>query len=231
MVTMRLSAVKDRRVEEIRADTNSRIPSWALRREYARPTGAGSPAPSRSSREMAGKVDGDSQPIPVSLETGIAEASRPSTAIHWSSRSRGFRCGLGSPVYGKSIGSACSLTSSRFFRRGVLENAPQFYAVVARAESAASSANLQRAVVERFPNVSVIDLTLVLNTLDSLLGRVSDAIRVVALFTILTGCAVLASAVLSSRTQRVKESILLGTLGAPRRQIVTSVIAEYVFWG
>ena len=34
VVTMRLSAVKDRRVEEIRADANSRIPSWALRREY-----------------------------------------------------------------------------------------------------------------------------------------------------------------------------------------------------
>jgi putative ABC transport system permease protein len=103
--------------------------------------------------------------------------------------------------------------------------------VVARAESAAASASLQRAVVERFPNVSVIDLTLVLNTLDSILGRVSDAIRVVALFTILTGCAVLTSAVLSSRSQRVKESILLRTLGAPRRQIVTSVIAEYVFLG
>ena len=33
VVTMRLSAVEDRRVEEIRADANSRIPSWALRRE------------------------------------------------------------------------------------------------------------------------------------------------------------------------------------------------------
>jgi putative ABC transport system permease protein len=42
---------------------------------------------------------------------------------------------------------------------------------------------------------------------------------------------VLTSAVLSSRSQRVKESILLRTLGAPRRQIVTSVIAEYVFLG
>jgi putative ABC transport system permease protein len=117
------------------------------------------------------------------------------------------------------------------FPQGVLENAPQFYAVVARAESSAASANLQRAVAERFPNVSVIDLTLVLNTLDSILDRVSDAIRVVALFTILTGCAVLASAVLSSRSQRIKESILLRTLGAPRRQIVMSVIAEYVFLG
>jgi len=117
------------------------------------------------------------------------------------------------------------------FPEGVLEHAPQFYAVVARAESSRDSANLQNAVVERFPNVSAIDLTLVLNTLDAILSRVSDAIRFVALFTILTGCAVLASAVLSSRSQRLKESILLRTLGAPRCQIVTSVIAEYVFLG
>jgi putative ABC transport system permease protein len=113
----------------------------------------------------------------------------------------------------------------------VLESAPQFYAVVTRADSSQLSADLQRAVVERFPNVSMIDLTLVLNTLDSILGRVSSAIRFVAMFTILTGVAVLISAVLSSRTQRLKESILMKTLGAPRHQIITAIIAEYLFLG
>jgi putative ABC transport system permease protein len=101
--------------------------------------------------------------------------------------------------------------------------------VVARVETGPASADLQRAIVERFPNVSVIDLNLVLNTLESILRKVSAAIRFVALFTILTGIAVLASAVLSSRAQRIKESILLRTLGAPRRQIVTSIVAEYLF--
>jgi putative ABC transport system permease protein len=74
-------------------------------------------------------------------------------------------------------------------------------------------------------------LTLVLDTLDSILGRVSDAIRFVALFTILTGIAVLAGAVMSSRAQRLKEAILLRTLGAPRSQIVGAVVAEYLFLG
>ena len=46
-----------------------------------------------------------------------------------------------------------------------------------------------------------------------------------------TGFAVLAGAILSSRGQRIKESILLRTLGAPRSQILTGVIAEYVFAG
>ena len=85
--------------------------------------------------------------------------------------------------------------------------------------------------MQDFPNVSIIDLTLVLNTLDSILGRVSAAIRFIALFTILTGLAVLAGAVLGSRTQRLKESILMRTLGAPRSQIVNTVVAEYLFLG
>jgi putative ABC transport system permease protein len=51
------------------------------------------------------------------------------------------------------------------------------------------------------------------------------------LFTIVTGLAVLASAVLGSRTQRVKESILLKTLGAPRREIIKTIVAEYLFLG
>ena len=182
MVTMRLSAVKDRRVEEIRADTSSRIPSWALRREYRstyRSRLAG------TEQIVAGKWQGKSMTTRNRYRSLSRRVSRKHcvsvSAIHWSSRSKGFRCELGSPACGKSIGSACRPNFFVVFPEGVLENAPQFYAVVARAESTAASASLQRAVVERFPNVSVIDLTLVLNTLDSILGRVSDAIRVVAL--------------------------------------------------
>jgi putative ABC transport system permease protein len=55
--------------------------------------------------------------------------------------------------------------------------------------------------------------------------------RFVALFTITTGLAVLASAVLGSRSQRLRESILLKTLGAPRRQIIKIIVAEYLFLG
>jgi putative ABC transport system permease protein len=117
------------------------------------------------------------------------------------------------------------------FPEGVLERAPQFYAVVARAGSPQASAKLQRAVVEKFANVSVIDLSLVLSTLNSILSRVSYAMRFVALFTILTGLAVLISAVLGSRMQRLKESILLRTLGAARTQIISTVVAEYLFLG
>jgi putative ABC transport system permease protein len=72
---------------------------------------------------------------------------------------------------------------------------------------------------------------LILNTLDAILGRVERAIRFVALFTILTGLAVLASAIFSRRGQRITESVLLRALGASKRQVLSIIAAEYLFLG
>jgi putative ABC transport system permease protein len=230
IVTMRLAAIKNRPVQEIRDDPKVRISDWALRREYRSTYRSRLGQAERIVNGLwQGRVDPGAEPIPVSLEKGIAETLR--VAIGDS---------LQFDVQGVSLRTQVAsirevewerLEPNFFvvFPEGVLESAPQFYAVVARVETGPALANLQRALVERFPNVSVIDLNLVLNTLELILGKVSAAIRFVALFTILTGIAVLASAVLSSRSQRVRESILLRTLGAPRRQIVTSIVAEYLF--
>jgi putative ABC transport system permease protein len=232
IVTMRLAAIKERPVEEIRADTTSRIPGWALRREY-RSTYRSTLA--RTEKIVAGtwhgKVSPDEQPIPISLEKGIAE----NLGVTLGDELEFELQGVSLPTLVASIRDVdWQRIQPNFFAvfpEGVLESAPQFFAVVTRADSSQLSAALQRAVVERFPNVSMIDLSLILNTLDSILGRVSSAIRFVAMFTILTGLAVLISAVLSSRNQRLKESILMKTLGAPRNQIITAIVAEYLFLG
>ncbi|HET8563813.1 MAG TPA: FtsX-like permease family protein, partial [Candidatus Binatia bacterium] len=230
IVTMRLAAVKGKTVEEIRAHAGSTIPAWALRREYR------STYRSRltSTEQIVmgtwrGRVAADTQPIPVSLEKGIAEALKVTLGDELQFEVQGV------PLR-TQVASIREVDWHRVqpnffvvFPEGVLESAPQFYALVTRTDSTRVSAGVQRALVERFPNVSMIDLTLVLDTLDSILSRVADAIRFVALFTILTGLAVLVSAVLSGRSQRVKESILLRTLGAPRSQIVCAIVAEYLF--
>ena len=232
IVTMRLAAIKNRPVEEIRADTTSRIPRWALRREY-RSTYRSHLADTEKmiAGTWRGKVSPDTQPIPISLEKSIAE----NLEVGLGDKLEFELQGVSLPTQIASIREVdWQRIQPNFFAvfpEGVLETAPQFYAVVTRTDSSEVSAGLQRAVVERFPNVSMIDLTLVLNTLDSILGRVASAIRFVAMFTILTGIAVLISAVLSSRSQRLKESILMKTLGAPRRQIITAIVAEYLFLG
>jgi putative ABC transport system permease protein len=232
IVTMRLSAVKGRTVEELRADPKTKTPAWALRREYRSTYRSALTGTEEITQGLwRGKVVEGSGSIPVSLEKGIAESLHVGLGDDLTFEVQGV------PVATK-VGSIREVDWQRVqpnffvvFPEGVLESAPQFFAVIARAESNEASAKLQRAVVERFPNVSVIDLRLILTTLDSILDKVSGAMRFVALFTIVTGLAVLASAVLGSRTQRVKESILLKTLGAPRRQIIKTIVAEYLFLG
>ena len=113
----------------------------------------------------------------------------------------------------------------------MLEEAPQFHVLLTRVPSSEESARFQQTVVRQFPNVSIIDLGLVLKVLDDLLEKIGFVIRFMAGFSILTGLVVLVSSVLISKYQRLQESVLLRTLGASRRQIFTITALEYFFLG
>jgi putative ABC transport system permease protein len=52
-----------------------------------------------------------------------------------------------------------------------------------------------------------------------------------ALFSIVTGLLVLTGAIVSGRYQRLRESVLLRTLGASRAQILKILLIEYLFLG
>jgi len=117
------------------------------------------------------------------------------------------------------------------FPAGVLEDAPQFHVLMTRVPSSEVSAKYQGAVVKSFPNISVIDLDLVLKLLDEILDKIGFVIRFMAGFSMVTGWVVLISAVLTSKNQRIKESILLRTMGASRKQILSINAIEYFFLG
>ncbi len=82
-----------------------------------------------------------------------------------------------------------------------------------------------------YPNVSAVDLGLVLRTIDEILEKIAFVIRFMALFSILTGLLVLGSSVVISKFQRMQESVLLRTLGASRRQIFRITLIEYLLLG
>lgn len=117
------------------------------------------------------------------------------------------------------------------FPVGVLEDAPQFHVLLTRVSSDEASAKFQQAMVKRFPNVSIIDLGLVLKTLDDILDKIGFVIRFMAAFSIATGLVVLIASVLISKYQRIHESVLLKTLGASRKQILAITALEYFFLG
>lgn len=117
------------------------------------------------------------------------------------------------------------------FPKGVLEDAPQFHVYMAHAPNDTASASFQQDVVRKFPNVSIIDLALVLSVLDEVMGKISFVIRFIAGFSILTGLVVLIISVMISKYQRMQENVLLRTLGASGKQVLMIAALEYFFLG
>ncbi|HWD90088.1 MAG TPA: FtsX-like permease family protein [Mucilaginibacter sp.] len=117
------------------------------------------------------------------------------------------------------------------FPKGVLEDAPQFYAFATHVPSKQVSARYQQHVVRAFPNVSMIDLGFVLSVLEDLMDKVGSIIRFMAMFSIVTAVVVLIASVRISKYQRIQESVLLRTMGASRRQIFSITTIEYFFLG
>ncbi|SDB33373.1 putative ABC transport system permease protein [Flavobacteriaceae bacterium MAR_2010_188] len=117
------------------------------------------------------------------------------------------------------------------FPNKVLEDAPQFSVITTKAANEKASATLQQGLVEKFPNISIIDLRQVLSVIEDLLNKISWIINFMAFFSILTGIIVLIGAVRTSKYQRIKESVLLRTLGAKSSQILKILALEYLFLG
>ena len=117
------------------------------------------------------------------------------------------------------------------FPNGVLEAAPQFHVLVTKSPDNSVMADFRRTVVKKFPNVSVVDLGSILTTLNDILSKISYVIKFMAGFSILTGLIVLISSLLLSKYQRIRESVLLRTLGARGHQVLKINATEYFILG
>lgn len=235
VVAMRLAEVKGRSVEEIADDSGRR--NWALHREYrstyrdhltdserllAGRHGAAEPGPGAAADSGGGGT--------VSLEEGVAARLGVTVGDELVFDVQGVRVpvivsGLREVDWQRIMPNFLVV-----FSTGVLEQAPQFHVLVSRAD-AGTRARLQREVVGAFPNVSAIDLDVILSTVDTVLDRVAAVVRFMALFSVATGLVVLAASVSASRFQRLRESALLRTIGASRRQVGRILLVEYAALG
>ena len=230
VVTMRLAAINGQSVSVIKKDTARGIPVWALTREY-RVTYRDTLSKAESlSTGTLPKVGPDGIPR-ISVEDGyLARVKlKLGDTLDFNVQGAPMRTIVGGTRYvdlGKVQPSFLVL-----FPNGVLEHAPQFAVMVTRTPSTAALGRIQQSLVQQFPNVSAIDLGLILRTLDDIIAKISFVIRFMAGFSILTGLLVLSSSVVISRYQRVRESVLLRTLGASRAQILRITLVEYGLLG
>ena len=233
IITMRLGTLKGRSAEEIAADKTSSLPNWALRREYRSTYRA---AVDDAEKVIAGTFVGkvaadDTARVPVSIEEGLAKDLQLKLGDELDFNVQGV-------TVKAVIGSVRQVEWRRMqtnfffvFPDGPLNSAPATFAAAAKAQNPQDTARLQRAVAKELPNVSAIDLGFVLRLLDGIFTKIAWAISFLASFTVITGLVVLVSAVLMGRHQRVREAVLLRTLGAQRAQLRQIMFAEYAVLG
>ena len=117
------------------------------------------------------------------------------------------------------------------FPEGVLEQAPKFHVLITKTNNDRQAADVQVEIVRRFPNISIINLGAIVETLEEILGKISFVIQFMAFFSIATGILVLISSLIISKYQRMRESILLRTLGASSAIVSKINTLEYFFLG
>lgn len=231
IITMRVTEIKGRSVDEIRADTTSMVNGWVLSHEF-RVTYRDSLISSETLLEGNWFSDKPSSgPVPISVSADFAEDAEVEVGDNLTFNVQGVLLETIVESIRTVDWSRMQLNFSIVFPEGVLEDAPQFRVLTTVVPNEKASAALQQALVRKFPNVSIIDLRQVLTVIENILGKISWIINFMAFFSILTGIIVLIGAVRTSKYQRIRESVLLRTLGARSKQILKIQALEYIYLG
>ena len=234
IVTMRIHAVNGRDLARLRKDGDA---TWAHMREYR--------STYRSQiNEAESLVDGtwvptweptpagtSADPIPISVEEDVAADLKVGLGDTLDISIQGI-------VISTVVSSLRRVDWGRFqtnfflvFPDGSLDGVPQTRVMLTRAGSDEQVSRIQSQVTEAFPNISSIDLRAILETAETILSRVADVLRFMALFSLGTGLLVLVGSVSVTRLQRLQEGALLKTLGAARRQVTLILLWEYAILG
>lgn len=234
LVTMKIKAINGKTLDAWAAAHALPRRHWALNREYRStyrdtvvPTekivqgkwfGAGDGATADTLAEMSFEKD-----VAADLEVTLGDT------LTWDVQ--------GVPVSAR-ITSIREVNWGRFepnffavFQTKALATAPKMFVLVASVSSDTVIARIQRNVVIRYPNVSSVDLSLLRSTIMEIIGRITLAVRFLALFSLAMAVPVLFSAVAATRRDRLREGVLLKTLGATRAQIGRILLAEYSLLG
>ncbi len=231
LITMRMHSIKGKLANDIRKDSSSNINEWVLNHEF-RTTYRDSLIASEELVQgtwIPEIIAGD--PILISISDDLAQNAQVDVGDQITFNVQGVLMETTVGSIRKVDWARMQMNFTIVFPTGVLENAPQFHVLTAYVPDDASSAALQRDMVKKFPNVSVLDLRQMYTIVEDILDKISWVINFMAFFSILTGIIVLIGSVRTSKYQRIKESVLLRTLGAKSKQILQITALEYLYLG
>ena len=216
VITMRLIKVDSDKVQDISSLDSKRAP-WVLRREYRTTYRE---KLQNSEKIVAGEFISQASPqgklIPISLEEKIAKDLNVSVGSTLDFDIQGVEV--------KTIVSSIRIVDWKSgdinffitFPVGVLENAPHYYALLSRFDSAEQFLNFEKELNSSAPNVSIIDLREIFNGIEDLLKEIGTIAASLAYTVLLIGTLILATSILGIATAKRKIDELLTAIGAGR---------------
>ncbi|MEZ7495875.1 FtsX-like permease family protein [Leeuwenhoekiella aequorea] len=232
IVTMRVHSINGRTNTDLKIDSTSQINRWILNHEF-RTTYRDSLIASETLQagSFTKSVESNAGIVPISVSDNFATDAQVELGdeVVFNVQGKLITTQIGSIRL--VDWSRMQLNFSIVFPKGVLETAPQFGIVTTKVIDDQTSADIQRILVTQYPTLSILDLRQVLTVIEKLLTKISYIINFMAFFSILIGVIVLLGAVRTSKYQRIRESVLLRTMGAKSKDILKIQGLEYLYLG
>ena len=218
----RISAVNGVAAEQVNASAET---AWALRGDRGLTYTATMPAGTRLTAGQWWAPDYEG-PTLLSFDANLA---------------RGWGIGIGDTITVNVLGRDVDLTIANLRNvewrslgmnftliasPGLLASAPHTHIATVRGDPAQDQALLRR-ITDALPNVSGIRVREALEQVAVLLGRIGTALTAVGSITLMAGALVLAGAVAAGQGRRIREAVLLKTVGATRGQILRAFLVEF----
>ncbi len=110
---------------------------------------------------------------------------------------------------------------------GHIDEAPKTYLAVARFKSADKKINFQRASVDRFSNISFIDVEEAINKLSGIFQKSQFAVRVISLMSVFIGLVIFYAITFDQIYRRFYDFALLKTLGLEAKNVTKQLFLEF----
>ncbi|MBI3210120.1 MAG: FtsX-like permease family protein [Candidatus Solibacter usitatus] len=152
----------------------------------------------------------------------------PGAMLDWTANAIAFQSRVECVYHSEAVRIGANLEF--LFIPGSLDALPALHFAAVRMPPA-KVAPLQKSVFRQFPTVTVINGADVLAIVQEVVDRISLVVRFISLFTIMAGAVILSSSVAGTRFRRIREVVILKTLGATRRRIGGVFSVEFLLLG
>lgn len=223
-VAVRLTAIDGKPVAPMVASGEAR------RFRQARQVNFGDKPP-ENTRVMSGawwKPNPATPQVSVSQEAARILNVKPGMTLDFSATGRDFKASVAAVHRSESIRAGSGVEF--VFNQTALDGVPMLYFGGARIQPAKIAA-AQRETYKAFPAISMINVADVIDRAQEVIDQIALVVRFISAFAIIAGVIILASSVAGTRFRRIREVVILKTLGATRRRVATIFSVEFLLLG